>query len=232
MSPGTGKRRSTPNGGAARTELGRPLMKRLASYHQMAAQAAERGLHHVSSSSLAELLDIDDSLVRKDMAVAGISGRPKVGYDLAEILARLEDLLGLGARTEAILVGCGYLGSAILGYPGFSAYGMRITAVFDTDTEKVGREIAGHQVLPMEKCRSIIDIFRVQIAVLTVPASAAQEVADFLVGRGVKAIWNFAPVILRVPPGVTVRNENLALGLVRLIHSLKQETDREGAAAR
>src|SRR3990170_490013 len=88
MSPGTVKRRSTSTGRSGRTELGRPLMKRLASYHQMAAQAAERGLLHVSSSSLAELLDIDDSLVRKDMGVAGISGRPKVGYDLAEILAR------------------------------------------------------------------------------------------------------------------------------------------------
>lgn len=232
MNPGEAKGKGAPLSRRAPGELGRPLMKRLAHYHQIAAQAAERGLNHVSSAFLAELLGIDDSLVRKDMAIAEVSGRPKVGYDLADMLSRLEDLLGLGGRSDAILIGCGHLGSAVLGYPGFTSYGLRITATFDTDTAKIGREIAGHQVLPMEKCRSIIDIFRVEIAILTVPAVAAQELADWLVARGIKGIWNFAPVLLRVPVGVTVRNENLALGLARLIHSVKQEKRREDVAAR
>jgi redox-sensing transcriptional repressor len=225
-------RRETPQGRERQERgFGRPLRKRLATYHQMAQQAAESGLAHVASAQLADLLGIDDSLVRKDMAQAGIAGRPKVGYPLAEVLRRLEELLGLSARNDAILIGCGHLGSAILGYPGFATYGLKITAAFDRDFAKVGLEIAGHRVLPMEKCRSILEIFQVKIAILTVPAAAAQELCDWLVSRGVRAIWNFSPTQLSVPAGVVVRNENLAVGLARLIHSLKEETERQSPLA-
>jgi redox-sensing transcriptional repressor len=199
----------------------RPLLKRLASYHQIATQAAQAGRAHVSSGYLAGLLHIDDSLVRKDMAFAGIAGRPKVGYDLAEVLARLEDVLGLSSRNDAVLFGCGHLGTAVIGYPGFAACGLKLAAVFDADAAKVGTEIKGHRVLAMSSAERVIESFRVEIAILTVPASAAQKLTDFVVGLGVRAIWNFAPVILEVPPGVVVRNENLALGLARLLHSLK-----------
>lgn len=224
-------RRETPDGREKRERgFGRPLRKRLATYHQIAAQAAESGQSHVSSAQLAELLDIDDSLVRKDLAQAGIGGRPKVGFSLAEVLRRLEELLGLSARNDAILIGCGHLGSAILGYPGFATYGLKITAAFDRDYAKVGQEIAGHRVLPMEKCRSILEIFQVKLAILTVPAGAAQELVEWLVTRGVRAIWNFSPTQLAVPAGIVIRNENLAVGLARLIHSLKEETERQPAA--
>lgn len=219
--PGNGTRRQAEALGNGSPE--RPLMKRLASYHQLAAQAAESGRVAVPSAYLAEILGIDDSLVRKDMAAVGIAGRPKVGYDLGELLALLEDLLGVTARNDAVLIGCGHLGAAIAGYPGFAACGLKIAAVFDADPAKVGAEIAGHRVLPMEKCRSLIEILRVEIAILTIPAGPAQELCDWLVERGIKAIWNFAPVHLRVPAEVVVRNENLALGLTQLIHSLKQQ---------
>lgn len=215
------KRGAVPLSAQRRDE--RPLMKRLASYHQLAASAAESGRSWVSSAQLADLIGIDGSLVRKDMATAGITGRPKVGYDVGEVIARLDELLGLTARNDAILIGCGRFGSAIASYPGFASCGLKIAAVFDNDASKVGMELNGHRVLPMEKCRSILEILRVEIAILTVPASAAQDLADWLVERGIMAIWNFAPVLLKVPEGVVVRNENLALGLAQLIHSLKQE---------
>ncbi|HEY3353770.1 MAG TPA: redox-sensing transcriptional repressor Rex [Polyangia bacterium] len=224
-------RRGSQGGREQERAFGKPVRKRLATYHQIAAQAAESGLSHLASAQLAEMLDVDDSLVRKDMAHAGIAGRPKVGYALADVLRRLEELLGLSARNDAILIGCGHLGAAILGYPGFATYGLKITAAFDRDFTKVGQEIAGHRVLPMEKCRSILEIFRVRIAILTVPAGSAQELTDWLVSRGVRGIWNFAPTQLTVPAGVVVRHENLAVGLARLIHSLKEETDRHPAPA-
>lgn len=200
----------------------RPLLGRLAAYHQIAAQAGEAGQTAVSSAALAELLGIDASLVRKDMATLGIVGRPKVGYDLAEVLAHLEQRLGLTVRNDAILIGCGHLGSALAGYPGFAKYGLKLVGVFDTDPARVGTSLAGLAVLPMEKCRSILEIFRVKIAILAVPAPAAQGLTDWLVGRGVRAIWNFAPTVLNVPAGVVVRDENLALGLARLLHNLNQ----------
>jgi redox-sensing transcriptional repressor len=216
-------RPSSGSVGATQRRYDRPVMRRLASYHQIAANSAEAGRTWVSSAHIAALIGTDDSLVRKDMATVGIAGRPKVGYDVGEVLARLDDLLGLTARNDAILIGCGHLGAAIMAYPGFASCGLKIAAVFDTDPNKTGMEINGHRVLPMEKCRSILEILRVRIAILTVPARAAQELTDWLVMRGIKAIWSFAPVLLRIPEGVVVRHENLALGLAQLIHSLKQE---------
>lgn len=205
----------------------RPLLERLALYYQIATRAGEEGQDAISSAFLAELIGIDATLVRKDMAAAGITGRPKVGYSIAEVLARLDEVLGLTDRNDAILIGCGDLGSAIARYPGFSRYGLKIAAVFDIDPAKIGRSIGGHVVLPMEKCKSFIEIFRIQIAILAAPASGAQETADWLVRKGIKAIWNFAPVHLRVPDEVAVRNENLALGLAQLIHMFKVKRSHE-----
>ncbi len=201
--------------------LPRPLRERLARYHQIATRVGETGQATVSSAYLAGLLAIDATLVRKDMAAAGIVGRPKVGFATRTILARLDDLLGLGDTHPAILIGCGHLGSAIISYPGFAKYGLKLAGVFDLDHARVGQAVGGHEVLPMEKCRSVIEVFQVELAILTVPASAAQELADWLTGQGIRALWNFAPVELRLPPGVVVRNENLAVGLAQLIHGLK-----------
>ena len=200
----------------------RPMLGRLAAYHQFATQAAESGRTAISSAALAELVGIDSSLVRKDMAAAGIVGRPKVGYDLGDVLSHLEDVLGLSVRNEAILIGCGHLGMALAGYPGFTKYGLKLVGVFDSDHAKVGTAVGGLSVLPMEKCRSVLEIFRARIAILAVPAPAAQPLTDWLVARGVRAIWNFAPVVLNVPQGIVVRDENLAFGLARLLHKLSQ----------
>jgi redox-sensing transcriptional repressor len=168
------------------------------------------------------LLGIDATLVRKDMAAAGVVGRPKVGYPINAVLPCLDRLLGLTGRNDAILIGCGDLGSALARYGGFSKYGLKISGLFDVDAAKLGQTIGGLTVLPMEKCRNYIDIFGIRMAILAVPASAAQDLTDWLVGRGVCAIWNFAPVHLKVPPGSVVRNENLALGLAQLLHELQR----------
>lgn len=218
-------------------EISRSVLERLARYHQIASRAGAEGQGALASAYLAEVLGVDDTLVRKDMAAANISGRPKIGYAIAEVLERLEDLLGLADRHEAILIGCGHLGGAIANYPGFSQYGLKITAVFDTDYQKVGQKVGYHLILPMEKCRSVIEIFRVKIAILAAPDSAAQELANWLVERGITAIWNFAPLELRVPPEVVVRNENLALGLAQLMHQVNQrkkkhEPDRHTAVSK
>jgi redox-sensing transcriptional repressor len=219
---GRGGNGDSRRGGEVAGSMPRLLRERLARYHQIATRAGEAGQSTVSSAFFAEILGVDDTLVRKDMAAAGITGRPKVGFATRDILARLDELIGLAGTWEAILIGCGQLGSAVVGYPGFARYGLKIAGVFDIDHAKLGRTVAGHPVLPMEKCRSVIEIFAIEIAILTVPAAAAQELAEWLVERGIRAIWNFAPVNLRVPPGVVVRDENLALGLAQLIHSYKQ----------
>jgi redox-sensing transcriptional repressor len=202
--------------------LSRAPLERLALYHQIVSRMGEQGNDTISSAGLASLLHIDPTLVRKDMAIVGVTGRPKVGYQVADVINRLDEVLGLGSRKNAILIGCGRLGSAIVAYGGFAQYGLKISAVFDTDYAKVGQSISGNTILPMEKCRNVVEIFGIEIAILTVPAAEAQQLADWLVTRGIRAIWNFSPVQLRAPDDVVVRNENLAQGLAQLIHRLKQ----------
>lgn len=204
--------------------LAKPTLARLAQYHQISIRAGEDGREYISSAHLANLLEVDETLVRKDMASAGILGKPRVGYATGDILDALDRLLGFREQANAILIGCGSLGTALLRYPGFAKYGLRVTAAFDNDHAKVGHRVGEFMILPMEKCRSVIDTFRVEIAILTVRADAAQSMTDWLVQRGIKAFWNFAPVKLRVPPNIIVRDENLALGLAQLIHHYRRAT--------
>jgi redox-sensing transcriptional repressor len=201
--------------------LSSPALSRLTICYQVALRAGEDGRENLPSAYLAALLHVDETLVRKDMAAVGIVGRPHVGFSTGEIIVRLQHILGLSQITDAILIGCGSLGTALLRYPGFAKYGLRITAAFDADHGKVGQTLGDYVVLPMEKCRSIIDTFRVKIAILAVPANAVQEMTDWLIARGITAIWNFAPVQLKVPAGIIARNENLAVGLAQLMHQVR-----------
>ncbi len=212
-------------------KLPRPVLDRLAAYYQIATHAGESGQDAIASATLAEFFGVDSAVVRKDMAAVGISGRPKVGYPIPQILSKLDTVLGLSGRNDAILIGCGSLGSAIARYGGFNRFGLRIVAVFDTDAQKVGRSIGHHTVLPMEKCRRTIEVFRPKIAIVAVPANAAVDIVQWLVGRGMKAIWNFAPIHLKVPSGISLRNEDLGLGLAKLIHDVNLKM-RAGEEAR
>jgi redox-sensing transcriptional repressor len=209
-------------------DIPRSILERLVQYHQIALGAGEDGNENLSSGFLSEILNVDETLVRKDMASVGIVGKPRVGYSTGQIINKLEETMGLSKNTDAVLIGCGGIGSALLRYTGFRKYGLRIAAAFDSDYQKVNQRIGDYVILPMEKCRSVINTFRVKVAILAVPAGVAQETADWLVKRGVLAIWNFAPIHLKVPEGIVVRNENLALGLAELIHRLKRKNIEGG----
>jgi len=209
-------------GGGAVLRLPRPLLGRLAEYHQIATQHGENGNVSIPAGVMALPLGIDATVVRKDMATLGVVGKQKVGYSINAIIARLDEVLGLTHRKNAILVGCGDLGSALARYGGFARYGFQISAVFDADEAKAGRLLAGVVVQPMEKCRKYVEIFGIDVAILTVPVACAQELADWLISCGIRAIWNFAPLHLNVPPDVVVRNENLALGLAQFLHEIKR----------
>ena len=156
----------------------KPSLERMAQYHQIAIRAGEDGNESLSSVQLAEILGVDETLVRKDMASVGIVGKPRVGYSTGQIIDTLEEILGLSQHTDAVLIGCGGIGSALLRYPGFRKYGLRISAAFDADYAKVNQRVGDYVILPMEKCRSVINTFRVKVAILAVPAGVAQETAD------------------------------------------------------
>ncbi len=195
-------------------------LRRLPIYHHLLQKRLSTGIKTISCSQIAEELDYDATQIRKDLAVTGIKGRPKVGYDLAALILSIETFLGWSRVRKAFLAGSGHLGSALLGYNRFSHYGLDIVAAFDRDPDRVGTKVHGREVLPINKLAGLAKRMRVEVGIITVPAPVAQEVADFMVSGGIRAIWNFAPTKINVPAGVIVQNEDLYSSLGVLLQKL------------
>ena len=171
---------------------------------------------HVSSGLIAEALDMGEVLVRKDLAYTSATGRPRIGYVKKELIAALEDFLCCNGKRNAVIAGVGALGQAVLGYGGFGNYGIEIVAAFDNDPEKVGVTVAGKVVYDIAEAEKEISRLKAELAVVCVPARVAQSVADLLIKSGIKAILNFAPVIIKAPEEVVVRHIDVAANLAIL----------------
>ncbi len=200
-----------------------PTLRRLPIYYQYLKKFhAETHLDYISSNQIGADLNILPIQVRKDLEVTEAVGKPKLGYNVVELIATIEAFLGWDNTTDGYLVGVGHLGSALLGYQGFREYGLNIIAAFDTDESKVGTEIHGTVVLPVEKLSNMIRRMGIKIGILTVPAHSAQALAETMADAGIRAIWNFSPVKINVPAHVIVQHENLASSLVVLSKKLTQ----------
>ena len=174
----------------------------------------------VTSAQIASALDIDPTQVRKDLGSIGIVGMGRVGFETCEVCRSIRAALGFDQHTDAVLVGAGRLGSALLTYQGFSRYGLEIVAAFDADKKLIGRKVGDCVIKPMQALRSYVEKHDVQLAILTTPAVASQKIADRLVETGVQAIWNFSPMRLIVPQGIMVRDEHISLGYAEIAHHL------------
>lgn len=210
------------------TNVSKATLGRLPSYHRYLAERQAAGEKTVSSTAIAEELHLTAVQVRKDLsAISSAAGKPKRGFDVGELLADINRFLGYDNVTDAVLVGAGGLGSALVGYGGFKNYGLNIVAAFDTDPARIGREICGVRVLDAGGLARSVRELNVRIGILTVPKEAAQAAADELVAGGVRAIWNFAPVHLALPADIAVKNEDMAASLAilsrRLAEILKNE---------
>jgi redox-sensing transcriptional repressor len=160
--------------------------------------------------------------------MTGIIGKPKKGYPTEALIVAIERFLGWAQVQDAVLVGVGNLGSALIGYSEFQFHGLNVVAAFDTNPRKAGIPVHGVQVLPADTMEIQIRQFGVKMAILTVPSSAAQETADILVKAGIEGIWNFTNVKLKVPPQVVVEKEDLASGYAMLCVTM--QTRRQAAA--
>lgn len=176
---------------------------------------------NVSSSEIAKGLGLGEVQVRKDLGSLSGKGRPKVGYDKQELKNNLKSYIESDCGSHVILVGAGKLGRAILGYGGFRKFGLEISAAFDSDADKVGFTDGGKKIFPIERLQEYCKKNDVKIGIITVPVGSAQRVCDLLVESGVKVIWNFAPVKLKVKDGVTVQQEDMALSLAYLSFKIK-----------
>lgn len=196
-----------------------PSLKRLNIYHSLLNQL-ENEQEYISATQIADNLNLIPIQVRKDIAFTGIIGKPKLGYNVKKLIATIETFLGWNNTKNAFLVGAGDLGKAILKYPGFKKLGLEIIAAFDADQEKIGTSIGEIQVLPIEKIKELAIRMKVKVGIITVPTETAQGIADILIEAGIIAIWNFAPVKLKLPSHLIVQNENLASSLAVLCKQL------------
>jgi redox-sensing transcriptional repressor len=206
-----------------------PTLRRLPSYYHYLVRLREKGQEMISAAQIGEDLGVHHTQVRKDLAFTGSQGKPKVGHRVADLVASIETFLNWNNVTDAFLVGAGHLGTALLGYAGFERAGVRIVAAFDQNPRMAGKKIQGISVLPMEKFADLSRRMHIGIGILTVPAEAAQEVAEMMIASGVQAIWNFAPIVLDLPEEIIV--ENVALHSSLGVLSRKLSVRRKALAA-
>lgn len=202
--------------------VSKATLGRLPSYLEILRDLPPNKVPYISATTIAKKLSLGDVQVRKDLAAVSGAGKPKLGYVTAELVERLEEALGYNRLTEAVLVGAGKLGRALLQYDEFQRYGVKISAAFDSNEQAIS--LSGKtEILPMNQFETFCKAQKIQLGIITVGEGSAQAVCDKMVKSGITAIWNFAPCKLKVPAGILLQNENLALSLAHLAKAFKLE---------
>ena len=198
-----------------RKEISKSVLKRLPGYLAYLKSIPESASPNISATALAAALGMGEVQVRKDLAMVSDGGRPKIGYLRESLIEDIEQFLGYDNTTDAVLIGAGNLGQALLGYSGFDAYGLNILAAFDTNPFAENTE-DGKPIYHISRLESFCRANKVRMGIITVPTQHAQSVCDQLIACGIKAVWNFAPTHLEVPSNILVQNENMATSLAVL----------------
>jgi redox-sensing transcriptional repressor len=192
-----------------------PSVRRLPSYLHVINNLPIEG-EYISGTLIAEELDVDSIQVRKDLAITGVIGKPKLGYHIETLRSAIEIFLGWDKGQVAVLVGVGNLGSALMGYGELIIHGLNIVAAFDSNPKMIGKRVHGIPILDAKTMDIQVRNFGAKIAILTVSAAAAQETADILIQAGITGIWNFTNVKLKTPDNVIVQKEDLSSGYAML----------------
>lgn len=204
---------ATKVGAASRRRIPEATVARLPLYYRALVEAGERRVPTISSERLAELAGVNAAKVRKDLSYLGSYGTRGVGYDVEYLLHEISRELGLTRDWPVVIVGIGNLGRALANYRGFGARGFRVVALVDAEPGLVGDPVGELAVETIEDLDRIVAERKIAIGILAVPASAAQDVCDRLVAAGVTSILNFAPAVVMVPEGVSMRKVDLAIEL-------------------
>ncbi len=203
-------------------KVSKPVLKRLPAYLAYLKGMPDLDSPYISATALANALGMGEVQVRKDLAMVSDGGRPKIGYLRESLIDDIEQFLGYDNTTDAVLIGAGKLGQALLGYRGFDAFGLNILAGFDVKPAAAQTE-DGKPIYTIDKLESFCRANKVLMGIITVPGEHAQEVCDKLIGCGIKAIWTFAPTHLDVPENILVQYENMATSLAVLSMHLQAQ---------
>ena len=194
-----------------------PTIRRLPTYLYKLSEMRKAGIEIVATPELARYMNLGEIVIRKDLALTGVSGQPGVGYKVRELVEAIKRYLNWNNVSEAVLV------------EGFEEYGLRIIAAFDADPMKIGTEVRGRSVFDIDRLEELTRRLQVRMGIICVPADQAQDIADRMVAGGIKAIWNFANVSLKVPDDVIVQREVIAGGLAVLSVKMSRKLVEEDA---
>jgi len=203
-------------------EIPEVVINRLPVYARALSELAARGESVVSSQALGELLDVTPAQIRKDLSYFGRFGKQGRGYNVASLLTKLQEILGIDRQWRLLLVGVGRLGQAIAEYGGFGPQGFHITAAFDANPAVVGSQVGGVAVQDIEKLDSYLATNRIDIGIVAVPAHEAQQVVNKLVKAGIRAILNYAPITAHVPRDVAIRHIDPVLAMQSMTFYIKR----------
>ena len=203
-------------------KISKSVLKRLPGYLAYLKSIHDADTPYISATALAAALGMGEVQVRKDLAMVSDGGRPKIGYLRESLIDDIEQFLGYDNTTDAILIGAGKLGQALMGYKGFEEYGLNILAAFDRNHSKV-TDSGKTPIYHMDQLESFCKTHKVLMGIITVPGEHAQQVCDRLIACGIKAVWTFAPSHLEVPSNILVQYENMATSLAVLSMHLRKQ---------
>ncbi len=210
----------------AQNEISVATIQRLPIYLDY-LKSQDKDTARISATTIALALGFGEVQVRKDLASVSSSGKPKIGYHIRELIKQIEEVLGYNNVNNAIIIGAGKLGCALLGYEGFSHSGLNILAAFDADPSKTGKTESGKPIYSMAELSDFCKKTKVHIGIITVPAMHAQSACDALIEAGILAVWNFAPAHLDIPEHIIIKNENMASSLAVLSSNLAKKLNEE-----
>ncbi|NUM81639.1 redox-sensing transcriptional repressor Rex [bacterium] len=204
-------------------------VRRLSKYYRTLADLIKDGVEYVSSDELARIEGLTSAQVRKDFSFFGNFGKRGLGYTTLDLKQNIAEILGLDRQWNVAIIGAGNIGTALIDYKEFAAHGFHLKMIFDNDPSKIGKKIKSLYVKDIETMSEEFEKEKIDIAILAVPAEAAQQAADRIVKTGVKAILNFAPRSLNVPEGTAVRQENTAMELEALSYFITSKQKQEAS---
>lgn len=192
-----------------RTMLPEPTLRRLPWYLAYVTLLDNLHVEHVSSTQIAKELNVDASQIAKDLSFLNIKGKTRIGYDVHKLVKELVDFLGFKKKHNAVVIGAGSLGAALMQDKGLSQYGLNIVAGFDVNPDLTGTDVCGIPVYEISQLKEKLKEFNASIAILTVPVEHSQDAANTAIECGIKAIWNFTPFRIKAPANIVIANTSI-----------------------
>jgi len=202
-------------------QLPEPTLRRLPWYLALLTSLKNKNVEYVSSTRIADELNVDASQIAKDLSFLNIKGKTRIGYEVVLLERVLREFLGFDLQHNGVILGAGSLGGALMRDSGLHRYGLNIVAGFDISPAIIGTRISDIEVFGLERLGDIVKEMNVAVGIITVPNEAAQTIADLCVASGITAIWNFTPVRIRVRPGIVIQNTSIYSNLAVIYNRMQ-----------